>query len=694
MKRSNDPKAKALELWNQAAPANKEHAYLVAKGITETNARQLENGRLVIPITSFSGEIDSLQFISQEGQKRYLSGAQKKGNFVPLRELSQSPSRVLICEGWATAESLQVAFPDEQILAAIDAGNLSPVVRGAKKFWPEAEVVVCADNDWAKSNNVGLDAARKAASDHGCSIAFPEFFGNGGSDYNDLMLSEGVDAVRASVSAAEKPRSRLQLLSASDIKPIAYSWLWDGWLAEGKIHLIAGQAGTSKTSLSIEMASIVSRGGQWPDGTSSPRGNVLIWSSEDDPADTLVPRLIAAGADLSNVHFPDHLADPDTDGEFYFDPAEHLDELYKKIQEIGNVRLLILDPVVSVVTSDSHKNAEVRRDLQPLVDLARESKCAVVGVTHLTKGTQSYSNIERVTGSLAFGAVARLVMFVAKRDDAKPDDSGPSRVLCRVKSNIGPDTGGFSYDVLQTPLEELDGLHVSKVVWDEYLEGGPNEILAMVGDDEDAKSPSQRSSAKDFLFGLLRDGGLPALFIKEEAIRWGFSTPTLNRAATDLGIIHEKIGGHFGSDKQFWMWVLPDQESTDALLANGNASPPEGTQAVQEKWYREHKIQRAFSQAWFHSNAELDPDGSPMISDERFKDFCSEARYSDNYAEAVIRSLINLNEIARVENGWIVIGPGYRADLLKRKSETNEDSHRHTEDLEHLEDVQPEETGG
>jgi hypothetical protein len=193
---------------------------------------------------------------------------------------------------------------------------------------------------------------------------------------------------------------------------------------------------------------------------------------------------------------------------------------------------------------------------------------------------------------------------------------------------------------------------------------------------------------------LLRDGGLPALFIKEEAIRWGFSTPTLNRAATDLGIIHEKIGGHFGSDKQFWMWVLPDQESTDALLANGNASPPEGTQAVQEKWYREHKIQRAFSQAWFNSNAELDPDGSPMISDERFKDFCSEARYSDNYAEAVIRSLINLNEIARVENGWIVIGPGYRADLLKRKSETNEDSHRHTEDLEHLEDVQPEETGG
>jgi hypothetical protein len=93
------------------------------------------------------------------------------------------------------------------------------------------------------------------------------------------------------------------LTCASSIRPEPISWLWKGWLARGKMHLIAGQPGTGKTTIAVKIAATVSCGGRLPDGTRAPEGNIIIWSGEDDPADTLVPRLEASGADLSRVFF-------------------------------------------------------------------------------------------------------------------------------------------------------------------------------------------------------------------------------------------------------------------------------------------------------------------------------------------------------------------------------------------------------
>lgn len=88
---------------------------------------------------------------------------------------------------------------------------------------------------------------------------------------------------------------KVELLRANSIRPEKICWLWNGWLAAGKLHILGGAPGTGKTTLSLKMASIISRGGKWMDGTEAPAGNVLIWSSEDDAADTLIPRLIASG---------------------------------------------------------------------------------------------------------------------------------------------------------------------------------------------------------------------------------------------------------------------------------------------------------------------------------------------------------------------------------------------------------------
>ena len=99
------------------------------------------------------------------------------------------------------------------------------------------------------------------------------------------------------------PLSVVQVTCAIEIKPKPIGWLWNGWLARGKLEVLAGRAGTGKTTIAIALAATISIGGRFPDGTRSPVGNVLIWSGEDSAEDTLVPRLIAAGADLSKVHF-------------------------------------------------------------------------------------------------------------------------------------------------------------------------------------------------------------------------------------------------------------------------------------------------------------------------------------------------------------------------------------------------------
>jgi putative DNA primase/helicase len=93
-----------------------------------------------------------------------------------------------------------------------------------------------------------------------------------------------------------RPKSTVELVAASTIQPVPIEWIWQSWLARGRLHLLAGQPGAGKTTLALAFAAIKSSGGVWPDGARANPERVVIWSGEDDRADTLVPRLIAAGA--------------------------------------------------------------------------------------------------------------------------------------------------------------------------------------------------------------------------------------------------------------------------------------------------------------------------------------------------------------------------------------------------------------
>jgi len=322
-----------------------------------------------------------------------------------------------------------------------------------------------------------------------------------------------------------KTRHEVILLKASELKPKPINWIWDGWIAGGKFHLLGGVAGTGKTTISLALASSITIGGKFPDNTRSPCGNVVIWTGEDDITDTLTPRLMAMGANLDKVHFVQGVISEN--GEQPFNPSTDLPILQQAIFKINDVKLLIIDPIVSVVTGDSHKNAEVRKDLAPLIQMAESMGFAIIGITHFSKGTSGREPIERITGSLAFGAVARVVLVASK---IKSDDGDDVRIFLRVKSNIGADNGGFEYFLEQATTE--GGIETSRVIWGESIEGSARELLV---DAEDDSYGGSLAECMQFLRSILSTSEMHANEVKKDCLGAGFSISTMNRAKKKIG---------------------------------------------------------------------------------------------------------------------------------------------------------------
>ncbi|HXH54207.1 MAG TPA: AAA family ATPase, partial [Gammaproteobacteria bacterium] len=361
------------------------------------------------------------------------------------------------------------------------------------------------------------------------------------------------EAVKQIINTAIKGHNSLKLICATDLKPEPINWLWQDWLACGKLHILAGTPGTGKTTIGLNFAAIITRGDQWPDGTqcASP-GNILIWSGEDDPRDTLLPRLLAHGADPKRIYFVSDVIENNTPRAF--DPSQDMPKLYEKVLPMGEVRLIIIDPIVNVVSGDSHKNGEVRRALQPLVELGEKLNAVILGISHFSKATTGIDPLERVTGSIAFGALARVVLATAKMTEP---DGQVKRLLVRAKSNHGPDGGGFNYQIEQMALTDYPNVFSSQIIWGTPVEGTARTLLRDPNDFSTPEECSSLAEAIDFLKVLLADGAMLKKEIIEKATEAGIKSITLRRAKTSLGIIAVHEGFGKGS---VWKWCLPSEE--------------------------------------------------------------------------------------------------------------------------------------
>ena len=193
-----------------------------------------------------------------------------------------------------------------------------------------------------------------------------------------------------------------------------------------------------------------------------------------------------------------------------------------------------------------HKANDVRRSLQAIVDFAGETNCAVIGITHFAKGTAGKNSAERVIGSQAFAALARMVLVAAKEEDSD------RRVFTRAKSNNSIDTGGFNYSIEAVELHSR--IVATRVIWGEPLEGSSRSILAKVEGDGKEDGDKLRA-AKQFLIEMLTNGPAPAKeLLKYAREGYGIAEDTLRRAYKEIGTKPSRVG--FGSNGS-WMWALP-----------------------------------------------------------------------------------------------------------------------------------------
>lgn len=364
----------------------------------------------------------------------------------------------------------------------------------------------------------------------------------------------GLTFGKSATAPVQHPSKGITLTPMTDITATPIQWLWRSWLPSGMLTLCAGMPGAGKSTLTFAIAAVVSNGGTFPDGTPCGHaGNVLVWSGEDALDTTIKPRLELAGADPAKVFAIEGAMD--AHGErLPFDPSRDIEQLRNAAYAIGGVSLLIIDPIVSAVAGDMHKANDVRRSLQPIVRFAEESGAAVIGITHFAKNSVGRNTTDRVLGSQAFAALARMVWVAAKEDDSE------RRILTKSKCNIAIDTGGFAYSIEGQTLPS--GVETSRVVWGEALEGNARDILASVEGGEH-KPVNLTEQAMDFLLAELKDGPVPARDLIARAKKdFRLTDFTIRNAREKLNVQVVKSAYHGG-----WIWHLPLDPRMAALLA-------------------------------------------------------------------------------------------------------------------------------
>lgn len=344
----------------------------------------------------------------------------------------------------------------------------------------------------------------------------------------------------------------ISIITASAIVPKRLRWLWPNRIPLGKLTLFVGDPDNGKSMAATYVAAKVTSGGRWfggEQGQSS--GEVLILANEDDLQDTAVPRLMAAGADLSKVNFA-RMVQPDsnpTQNEREVQLDRDLAALRKLLADHPRIRLVTIDPVSNYLGGTKMTDEQaVRRVLTPLNALAAESGVAILGIMHLNKKAD-LSAINRVGGAMAFVGVARAVWLFATDDEQKDVFH-----MLRLKQNISARTGGLTYRIATKPVQ-VEG----ELVPEPYIEWlGETEKSAgsLLTPNPVGRPSTERQSAAIWLKGFLASGRQPSTVIEARSKEAGIAPRTLDRAKDDLCVNVTRDGEH-------WYCELP-----------GSANPP------------------------------------------------------------------------------------------------------------------------
>lgn len=374
----------------------------------------------------------------------------------------------------------------------VDEGEIAVCgVGGAGKWLPsytdqldDLDIVIIADNDEPGRAHGRLVAHALDGRAKSAALAEPSY----GKD-----ISNQLDAGYTLATLIPLPVDEtLGIHRADRVQEREIEWLWPGYIPSGKMVIIEGDPGDGKSVMTCDLAARFSTGARLPDGSRCTEGaiNVVMISAEDDPNDTIRPRLRIAGANLTRIHLVTEGSIPGSP----FDLGRDVGALEHFIREYG-VKLVFIDPLMAFMPAGVNTNSdhEVRRAIHPLVRMGMRTGCALVVIRHLTKGRTKA--ITAGGGSIAFIGAARVGFLVGPHPD---DDS--KRVLGCVKINVGEKPPTLGYAVKPDRFNPK----LPRVIWDEDpLQVSAQEILDH--EDDTGEGRGTRDDARQWLDAELLD---------------------------------------------------------------------------------------------------------------------------------------------------------------------------------------------
>ncbi|MEO2035579.1 MAG: bifunctional DNA primase/polymerase [Planctomycetaceae bacterium] len=342
------------------------------------------------------------------------------------------------------------------------------------------------------------------------------------------------------VPIQQQPKGKILLVrQASTVKPQPVDWLWKLHLQLKALNLIAGPEGKGKSLLAADCASRVSTGLSWPDGTYPPRGRVLYCSAEEDASATVVPRLMAAGADLDSIDIVDGLgeAGDDPDDALAIDLKEHLPHVYERLKSRGDYRLCVWDTFQSVSLQTEHKsNTNQKQVAQPLARIAAELNLTMLCVEHHARSGFQRGNADNAILGAGLVRTARAIWHVVE----DPDDDRMRLFLPGKLNNANRDAEDlswrFRFREVMVPMEGRE-VPVPAIDWIESSGKTLNEVRdAAIGE---GCGPGRPNDEFERAVKWLRDNltePTPAAVIKEGLKLENISKGTEGRAREHLFI--------------------------------------------------------------------------------------------------------------------------------------------------------------
>lgn len=335
--------------------------------------------------------------------------------------------------------------------------------------------------------------------------------------------------------------TKVSSINASTVTPKDVDWLWFNRIPAGAITYGVGKPGNAKSLWSTDLAARVSSGADFPDCTNEhPPQKVLMYAGEDSLENTVIPRLIRAGANLANIELLDNNSFEVYDREYNrvdrrgIDLSQDIAIIGQLIKKHPDIKLLIIDPITGVFGSrNTNHDSDMRPIMNELKDMLEQRALTLVGIAHTNKRGDAAA-IDQIQGASSIAGAARAAWLFTR--DSESDDEHAHMMTC-IKGNLSDNHDGLK---LLTVAEAVPGLKrpVPSIMWGESTKMHADEANQALKEKRETKV-NKRDAVKLAIQALLGEKPLLSNDVYTALEKQGHSSETIKRAAGEL--TNEKV---------------------------------------------------------------------------------------------------------------------------------------------------------